>query len=141
MSTFGQRLKEERKRLGLTQPEFAAVGGVEKGAQINYEQDKRFPSAEYLIAVSSLGVDAQYVLLGKPSSDDLAEDEKELLIGYRSLDERAKARVLGVVEGAMPLDAPRTVVTVSGNVGQQIHGDVHGTVQGPDMRKQVTKKK
>jgi len=130
MTTIGQRLKEERKRLGLTQPEFAAVGGVEKGAQINYEQDKRFPSADYLVAVAAIGVDTQYVLLGEPSGDNLADDEKELLIGYRKLDVRGKARVLGVIEGAsepstsLPVSKNKSNVTFYGSVGQKIKGDI-----------------
>jgi len=130
MTTFGQRLKEERKRLGFTQPDFAAVGGVEKGAQINYEQDKRFPGADYLIAVASLGVDTQYVLLGVLSGEGLKDDEQELLFGYRQLDVRTKARVLGVVEGAITASdssqPPKSGATVTfhGTVGQQITGNI-----------------
>lgn len=132
MDTLGQRLKSERKRLGMTQPEFAAVGKVEKGTQINYEQDKRFPSADYLIAVASAGVDTQYVLHGTAASDTLTDDENELLIGYRKLDLRGKARVLGVVEGIADVPnapAPKSVerntqMVFHGKVGQQIHGDI-----------------
>ena len=132
MDTFGQRLKSERKRLGMTQPEFALVGKVEKGTQINYEQDKRFPSADYLIAIASVGVDTQYVLHGTAASSALTDDENELLVGYRKLDLRGKARVLGVVEG---ITEPTTVspaksverntpMVFHGKVGQQIHGDI-----------------
>ena len=132
MDTFGQRLKSERKRLGMTQPEFALVGKVEKGTQINYEQDKRFPSADYLIAIASVGVDTQYVLHGTAASSALTDDENELLIGYRKLDLRGKARVLGVIEGiAEPATTPvarsverNTQMVFHGKVGQQIHGDI-----------------
>lgn len=132
MDTFGQRLKSERKRLGMTQPEFALVGKVEKGTQINYEQDKRFPSADYLIAIASVGVDTQYVLHGTAASATLTEDENELLVGYRKLDLRGKARVLGVVEGITePAITPssrgiegKTQMVFHGKVGQQIHGDI-----------------
>lgn len=141
--TFGQRLKQERKRLGMTQPDFAQIGKVEKNTQINYEQDKRFPTADYLLAVANIGVDTQFVLHGTPSVDLLTDDEKELLIGYRSLDIRGKARVLGIIEGAAPMDSqvPRTKISIDGSVGQQITGDVHGTVQGPTMGKTIVKKK
>ena len=44
--TFGERLKEERTRLGLTQSLFAAHGGVVKFTQINYEKDVASPSVE-----------------------------------------------------------------------------------------------
>ncbi|MDC8757494.1 helix-turn-helix domain-containing protein [Janthinobacterium fluminis] len=136
MDTFGQRLKSERKRLRMTQPELALVGKVEKGTQINYEQDKRFPSADYLIAVAAVGVDTHYVLHGTPAGNNLTDDENELLIGYRKLDLRGKARVLGVVEGiaepanvpasvSAPKSAPRTQkVVFHGEVGQQVSGDI-----------------
>jgi len=145
--TFGQRLKEERKRLGMTQPDFALVGKVEKNTQINYEQDKRSPTAEYLLAISEIGVDVHYVLYGSPSSDSLTEDERELLAGYRKLDLRAKARVLGVIEGASDTDTPapapkgRANITIHGGVGQQIHGEIFKKVVGPQMVKATSKKK
>src|SRR5450830_934058 len=85
---FGDRLRQERTRLGLTQEAFAAIGGVKKLAQINYEQGKTYPDAGYLIALSGVGVDVGYVMLGVPTSDALSEDENELLVGYRGLDLR-----------------------------------------------------
>ena len=64
MKTFCERLKEERIRLNLNQSEFAAIGGVQKGAQINYEQGKRNPDADYLAAIATKGADVQYILTG-----------------------------------------------------------------------------
>lgn len=123
MSTFGERLKEERKRLDLNQDDFAAVGGVKKLAQINYEQDKRFPDAAYLIAVAAIGVDTQYVLTGKPSISALTDDEGELLRGYRGLDIRGKAAALGAIGGmSAPQEAPRAIF--HGDVGQQVTGNI-----------------
>lgn len=141
MNTIGERLKAERTRLGFNQTEFAAVGGVQRRAQLFYEQDERRPDAGYLQAVSRLGVDVQFVVTGTPSMQALTPEETQLLDGFRKLDIKNKARVLGVIEGAAPIESARAIVTVGGNVGQQIHGDVHGTVQGPDMRKKVIKKK
>jgi len=114
----------------MTQPEFAAVGKVEKNTQINYEQDKRSPTADYLLAVATIGVNTQYVLHGELSGENLADDEKELLIGYRKLDIRGKARVLGVIEGAnesapsQPVSKRKASITIHGSVGQQIKGDI-----------------
>ena len=61
---IGGRLREERKRLGLTQTEFGEIGGVKLFAQSNYENGKRTPSAEYLAAVARRGVDVAYVVTG-----------------------------------------------------------------------------
>ena len=68
MSTLGERLKEERNRLGMSQPEFAHACGVEKGSQINYEAGRRYPDAEYLNHADKLGVDVLYVVTGNRSA-------------------------------------------------------------------------
>lgn len=64
MSDFSARLREERVRLGLTQQEMAAIGGVKLNAQSNYETGKRSPDAEYLEALAMHDVDVAYVLTG-----------------------------------------------------------------------------
>lgn len=64
MSIFGERLRQERQRLGLSQEEFGEAGGVKKVAQSNYETGKRRPDSEYLERVSSLGVDVQFLFSG-----------------------------------------------------------------------------
>lgn len=130
-NTFGERLREERLRLGLTQDAFGAVGGVKKLAQISYEQDKRYPDVGYMIALAAIGVDVGYVMLAKPSAEALAQDESELLAGYRGLDIRGKAGVLGMIDGmsTSPAAKPETAtskVVFHGKVGQQITGDITG---------------
>lgn len=62
MDLIGQRLKEERIRLGRTQRDFAAVGGVLPNAQSNYERGLRSPSAFYLAKLAKIGVDVLYVV-------------------------------------------------------------------------------
>jgi transcriptional regulator with XRE-family HTH domain len=65
MNTFFTRLKEERLRLGLNQTDFAQTGGVQKRAQVSYEQGDRFPDVEYLFSISTIGVDIVYLLTGE----------------------------------------------------------------------------
>jgi transcriptional regulator with XRE-family HTH domain len=65
MNTFFSRLKEERLRLGLNQTDFAQSGGVQKRAQVSYEQGDRFPDVEYLFAISTIGADIVYLLTGE----------------------------------------------------------------------------
>lgn len=67
MSSFSIRLREERERLGLTQPDFGALGGVGKQSQINYESGKRLPDVSYLTALGGHGVDVAYLLTGVES--------------------------------------------------------------------------
>lgn len=64
MSTLGERLRGERERLGLSQTDFAALGGAKKHSQINYEADRTAPDTDYLSALGRHGVDMLYVLTG-----------------------------------------------------------------------------
>ncbi|MBP7242929.1 hypothetical protein [Amaricoccus sp.] len=65
MSGFGARLREERRRLGLSQSAFGALAGVKKNAQFNYEADRRAADARYLTAAAAHGVDVLYLLTGR----------------------------------------------------------------------------
>lgn len=64
MTTFGERLREERARLGMSQTQFGVLAGVQKRAQIHYESDERVPDATYLAALAQAGVDVLYVITG-----------------------------------------------------------------------------
>jgi transcriptional regulator with XRE-family HTH domain len=60
--SIGNRIKEERERLGYSQDAFAAVGGVSKRSQIMYEQDKTEAGAGYFTLISTVGADVKYIL-------------------------------------------------------------------------------
>ena len=64
MVSLGERLREERERLGLSQTQFGELAQVTKKSQMLYEGNQRKPKADYLTAVASQGVDVQYVLTG-----------------------------------------------------------------------------
>ena len=63
--TFGERLREERKRKGMNQTAFATIGGVTKTSQLNYEAGERSPNVDYLQSIAAIGVDVQYILTGE----------------------------------------------------------------------------
>ncbi|MCE6957146.1 peptidase S24, partial [Acinetobacter baumannii] len=62
--TIGARLKEERERLGYTQPVFAELAGTTKKSQIDYEKDLTQPKAGYLAAIAEVGADIGYIVTG-----------------------------------------------------------------------------
>lgn len=62
---FGERLKEERKRLALNQDEFAERAGIKRLAQLQYEKEAREPRTSYLAAIGAMGVSLSYVIFGK----------------------------------------------------------------------------
>ncbi|TLF45930.1 hypothetical protein FEI13_17595 [Halomonas urmiana] len=67
MVSFGERLRGERERMGLTQTQFGDLAGVTKKTQMLYENGERSPKADYLTAISGAGADIEYVLTGNRS--------------------------------------------------------------------------
>ena len=93
---IGARLKSERIRLGKSQAELAAATGVAKKSQTNYELGHSAPSAEYLAAAASAGIDVLYVLTGR-HSPQMSGDEAQLLRRYRESSPEVRAAVLGAL--------------------------------------------
>lgn len=128
--TIGKRLKEEREKLGFNQTAFAAIGGVGRKSQFNYEDDERRPDAEYLAAISVVGADVRYIITGDrdaPAPEVLSADERHLLDRYRSSPPPLKDAALRVLLGG---EAGASRIHIGGKVqGQVVEG---GLVQnGP----------
>ncbi|MDQ8754670.1 helix-turn-helix transcriptional regulator [Sphingosinicella sp. LHD-64] len=84
--SFGARLAEERKRLGLKQAEFAGMVGTDAPKQSLYENDRRELRADYLARLAEARVDIVYVLTGqRVAGDALGQGASELLSAYLSL--------------------------------------------------------
>jgi transcriptional regulator with XRE-family HTH domain len=97
--TLGERLKQERKRLGMTLADFAARGGIASNAQINYEQGSRQPRADYLASLDLIGVDVLYVVTGNRaprSSIQMAMHEIDLIVHLQALDPSDQNAILGI---------------------------------------------
>lgn len=99
---IGARLREERERVGLSQPEMGEVGGVTKLTQLNYEKGERMPDAAYLSVLhESLGIDVSYILTGQrtPIPEGIvtvSQEEKALLENYRAMDKAAQLNMQAV---------------------------------------------
>jgi len=65
--SIGQRLREERQRLKLTQAHCGDIGQVTRESQRNYEIAKRSPNNAYWQAMAKEGMDIQYILTGEAS--------------------------------------------------------------------------
>lgn len=89
---IGDRIKQERERLGLNQDEFGKLGGVTRKSQFNYESEERMPDAAYLESISQAGVDVQFIITGQRVSDLVSEDRAEYLIKSRH-DNETKVNV------------------------------------------------
>lgn len=66
--SFPERLRLERKRMGLSQDEFGKLGNVSKTAQYLYESARNWPTLEYLEALRMGGVDVAYIASGVRST-------------------------------------------------------------------------
>jgi transcriptional regulator with XRE-family HTH domain len=84
--SFGARLAEERKRLGLKQADFAGLVGTDVPKQSLYENDRRELRAEYLARLVEADVDVVYILSGRRSgAESLGEGASALLSAYLAL--------------------------------------------------------
>ncbi|AKN97856.1 helix-turn-helix domain-containing protein [Xanthomonas oryzae] len=93
--TVGKRLKEERKRLGLTQDEMAVQLGLTRYAQLNFEKDVNLPGGAYLLAALERGVDVMYVLYGHRAQLDPAD--RLLLSAFKDASPAARNAVLAAL--------------------------------------------
>lgn len=97
--SIGERLREERNRLGMSQPNFAALAGTTKQTLFSWESGKTAPDGFQMTALSAHGVDLLYVLTGQRTptahpADALPEDERRLLNGYRLCAPEAKQHLI-----------------------------------------------
>jgi len=100
MNKLGQRLREERERLGLSQTALGAIGGVQQNAQFLYEKDQRSPNAEYLRALATIGADTHYIITGQRNTAALTADETDVIIRFRNAPFVVKASIIGALHAA-----------------------------------------
>lgn len=95
---FGARLRDERKRLGMTQTDFAAMAGVQRLAQGQYEGETRAPNVHYLSAIAAGGANLIYLLFGQFVSNNMVSPEIQHKVEgkvFELLEEYVKLRCGG----------------------------------------------
>ena len=65
MHSIGERLKEERKRLGLSQMELCELTGITRKTLFSYETGERSPNVLFLSALFNHDFDVDYILKGE----------------------------------------------------------------------------
>jgi len=91
MPGIGQRLKQERLKLKLSQSALGAIGGVETNAQGNYENGVRSPRADYLSRIAQAGIDVAYVVTGLRLSALPGNDALQLTPAHEDVAEKLPA--------------------------------------------------
>ena len=125
---IGERLREERERLGENQTDFAALAGVTRKTLFGYETADRSPPADALSVWAEHGLDAGYVVTGHRSnvstSRHLPPDEELLLEAYRGMAAPARKALLAeLLTGGKKPKAPSesAAIKVSGR-GHRVAG-------------------
>lgn len=108
ISNFGMRLSYERKRLGYTQSTLAGLLNKSTVTQVKYESGETRPDADYFFGLDELGADIYYIITGEQLEALKKDDERELVGGYRMMDQRVKDAVLNLV-GVITIDAPNKI--------------------------------
>lgn len=131
--TIGKRLREERERLGLNQPNFAALANTTKQTLFSWENGKTAPDGFQLMALATAGADVLYILTGRRSQavaevELLPPDEQVLIDSYRRCSPDAKRNLIQsaalLSAGMAPAAAPRTGRGhTSGGLSQQATGN------------------
>jgi len=139
MSSFGDRLREERERLGLSQTVFAERAGTTRKTQFNYETDARRPDADYIALILAMGVDVAFVLTGTRGFEAPQVDAAEvaLLESYRRCSPEARIHLIqtaallsaGLSVGSQTQSQTRAPVMTNRSQNQVHIGD-HGVQIG-----------
>ncbi|MEA9489833.1 helix-turn-helix domain-containing protein [Xanthomonas campestris] len=119
--TVGKRLKEERKRLRLTQQEMADACGISKWAQLYFEKDQNMPGGAYLLAAHARGVDITYVLLEQRM--ELDPSEAALVAAFRAAPQDMRAAMLdnlGLAKSVSERAAPTVTFNDNSRVGTMV---------------------
>lgn len=99
--SIGDRIKQRRKELGLTQPQLAKILGVSKGTVGNYESNLCSPNEKILFKLfAALSCDANFLYQDniKGKKDKISPKESEIINKYRSLDSHGTRVVELVLE-------------------------------------------
>lgn len=95
-------LKNERKRLNLTQKALAERLDVVEKSVSRWEADTPIPS-DKLFALRDLGFDVNYLLTGNPSVPPLSAEEQLFLEKLRGANENLRYRALLLLSGVEPV--------------------------------------
>ncbi|MBK0032708.1 helix-turn-helix transcriptional regulator [Erwinia sp. S43] len=94
---LGDRLRQERERLGFTQTEMAKIGGVAFRTYCDYEAGKTEPKSSLLEALHVAGADVLFIITGlKSPTQNISTEEQILVENYRSMDDAARLNMQAV---------------------------------------------
>lgn len=141
-----KRLKAERERLGLSQPQMGELVNAGKTTVINWEKGVSAPDAMQLAAMAGAGADVLYILTSQRSQgmdevELLPSDERVLIDAYRRCNSKAKQNLIqtaALLSAGIAVPAERAGSkrhSLSGGVTQTVSGLVGGDVVAGDYKR------
>lgn len=102
MESIGNRIRERRKALQLTQTDMHRVCGITSGALSQIENGSRVPSAIAFYSIAkALNCSMEYLMTGTYTDTKnfiFYENEEELLKGFRELDADDKEELIEIMQ-------------------------------------------
>lgn len=130
-SFFSARLREERKRLKLTQAHAAERCAVTRETWSRYETGALSPGIDALAGFSAAGADVQYILTGKrsaPTGEPLSAettDERSLVTIFRRMAPSLQSALLTLMGGIGGPPQGGATQHFNGPVGSAVQGTLH----------------
>lgn len=93
----GERLKSERKRLKMTQPQMAEIVGKAVGSVVRYEKHGDPLSQDQLLTLHDAGFDVYYITFGLRATV-LSNEEYEIVDAFRAVKNEAKPGFVGMAK-------------------------------------------
>lgn len=131
---MGERIRDERERLGFSQVDFAALAGATRKTLFNWESGAAAPNATALAVWADHGLDVLYVVTGQrsqpvPETATLSPRQRALLDNFNNTSEEGKKIIEGTADMAAKSTSPKrnakreseqlpTIGTVNGQVIQ-----------------------
>ena len=102
MDSIGNRIRERRKELRLTQTDMHRECGITSGALSQIENGSRVPSAIAFYSISqALNCSMEYLMTGaspETKNTEFFGNEKKLLDGFQKLPEEDQEELLEILE-------------------------------------------
>jgi transcriptional regulator with XRE-family HTH domain len=106
--TIGERVLQLVHDSGMTQKEFSEKTGIPQSTMSSWKGKKQNPAIDKLkVICDTLEVDPYYLISGSESNETLNNDyltvyrkdeEYDLLIEYRKMDDNSRKRLLGYMD-------------------------------------------
>ena len=128
LSLFGERLKESRKELGLSQLEAADLSDVTREHWGRCERGLGMPGGEILAALANAGADVRYILTGRRDfepAQKLSAEEETMLELFKDAPKLARRAAMAALLGSVAGNASGGTHQSSG-IGAVHMGQVTG---------------